>query len=94
MEVCEWKKMSQDQLLIHLFAEASNQYMSKIAMEILSGPNPSVAILRAKVAETEKSLGPVYKLRGGIVLNSKMLSRVSSSTSARQWHQISPVKEL
>ena len=56
MEVCEWKKMTPDQFLIHLFAEASNQYMSKLAMEILSGPMPSVAILRAKVAETENSL--------------------------------------
>ena len=41
---------------IHLFAEASDQHMSKLAMEILSGPNPSVAILRAKDGETENSL--------------------------------------
>ena len=41
---------------IHLFAEASDPYMSKIAMEILSGPNPSVATLRGKVSETENSL--------------------------------------
>ena len=30
--------------------------MSKIAMEILSGPNPSLATLNAKVAKTENSL--------------------------------------
>ena len=29
--------------------------MSKLAMEIFSGPNPSVATLRAKVSETENS---------------------------------------
>ena len=27
MEVCEWKKMTPDKFLIHLFAEASDQYM-------------------------------------------------------------------
>ena len=45
--------MSQEQFLTQLFPE----YMSKKAMEILSGSNPSVAALCTKGAETEIDFG-------------------------------------
>ena len=56
MEVCEWAKMTQDQFLIHLFAESADQSMNKITMEVLSGNNPTVAAFHTKVAKTENSL--------------------------------------
>ena len=34
MKVCEWEKMSKDEFLIHMFAESSEQTMSKLDMEI------------------------------------------------------------
>ena len=56
MEICDWESMTKDQFLIHLFAESADMTMSKIAMEILSSKNPTVAELRSKIAETENSL--------------------------------------
>ena len=42
---------------MHLFAEGcSDNIMSKLAMEVLSSSNPTVADLRSKIAETENSL--------------------------------------
>ena len=55
-EICDWDSMTKDQFLIHLFAESADMTMSKIAMEILSSKNPTVAELRSKIAETENSL--------------------------------------
>ena len=57
MEVIDWENMTKDQFLIHLFAEGcSCNVMSKLAMEVLSSDNPTVADLRKKISETENSL--------------------------------------
>ena len=48
--------MSKDEFLIHIVAESADQTMSKLAMEILPGNPPTIAVLRNKIAETRNSL--------------------------------------
>ena len=60
LEVCEWAKMTQDQLLIHLFVASADQSMSKIAMEILSGNNPTVAALHTKSVDSRMTSSLTY----------------------------------
>ena len=75
MEVREWAKMTQDQFLIHLFAESAYQSMNKNAMEILSGTNPgwqpcaprwprrrtACSIMRAEIWEVCQRSGSFYR---------------------------------
>jgi hypothetical protein len=56
MSVAEFKEMSADEFIIHLFAETADSTMSKIALEILSTTKPLVSTLRIKVQETENSI--------------------------------------
>ena len=57
MEVIDFENMTKEMFLIHLFAEGCTcNVMSKLAMEVLSSGNPSVADLRKKISETENSL--------------------------------------
>ena len=64
MSVAEFKEMSADEFIIHLFAETADATMAKIALEILSTTKPLVSILRIKVQETENSIW--YKSNIGI----------------------------
>ena len=48
--------MSKDEFLIHIVAESADQTMSKLAMEILPGKPPTIAVLRNKIAKTGISL--------------------------------------
>ena len=56
MSVAEFKDMSEDEIVIHLFAETAYATMAKLALEILSTAKPLVSTLRIRVTETENSI--------------------------------------
>ena len=56
MSVAEFNEISEDKMIIHLFCGTADQTMSKIALEILGRPEPSLADLRQHVKETENSI--------------------------------------
>ena len=64
MSVAEFETMTKDQFILHLFAETADATMSKLALDILSSPNPNVADLRNKVTEVENAIW--YKGTQGI----------------------------
>ena len=56
MAITEWECMITDKMLINLFSEQSDGTMSRVALEILSSSNPTMAALRKKVEEIETLL--------------------------------------
>ena len=56
MSVSEFENLTADEMLIHLFADTADTTMSRIALDILSAGNPTVAELRTKVTETENAI--------------------------------------
>ena len=54
--ISDWKSRTEEQMIIHLFAEQSDATMSKVAMEILASGSPNVTALWTKVAKIENSL--------------------------------------
>ena len=50
MSVAAWKNITDEEMIIHLFAVQSNDTMSKTTMEVLFFGSPSVAELRVKVS--------------------------------------------
>jgi hypothetical protein len=65
ISVAEFEDMTKEQMVIHLFAETADSTMSKLALDILSTTNPTLAELRTKVTEVENAIW--YKGTQGIV---------------------------
>ena len=56
ISVAEFEDMTKEQMVIHLFAETADSTMSKLALDILSTTNPTLAELRTKVTEVENAI--------------------------------------
>ena len=56
MSVAEFTTMTQDEMLIHIFAETADPTMSRIALEVLASEKTSTDELRTRVTETESAL--------------------------------------
>ena len=65
ISVAEFEDMTKEQMVLHLFAETADSTMSKLALDILSTQNPTLAELRTKVTEVENAIW--YKGTQGIV---------------------------
>ena len=56
ISVAEFKMMTSNDMIIHLFAEIADNTMSTLVLEILAGTKQTVTESRTKVTETENSM--------------------------------------
>ena len=56
MSVAEFAQMTEEEMVLHIFAESADSTMSKVALDILSTAEPTLAELRNKVTEVENSI--------------------------------------
>ena len=56
MSVAEFEKMTSDEMILHFFAETADSTMSRLALEILSTGDPTIAELRTRVTEVENAI--------------------------------------
>ena len=56
VSVTELEDMTKDEWGIHLFAEATNQQMTKVAMELLATKDPSILGMKMKIIEVKSSI--------------------------------------
>lgn len=56
MSVAEFKTMTSDEMIIHLFTETADNTMSRLSLKIIAASKPSVTKLRRILMETENSI--------------------------------------